>query len=364
MARCVRLVCRLTMAFATLASIGCSASSPEDIPSWYHPSKAHHSLNENGEIRFKNVHLQDKNKTFFDFMKMRFFGAAPWANHASLAHTVSTQTPNLQKILSPPDSPLVTWLGHSMFLIQYQGKTILTDPIFSERASPVSFAGPKRYIPHPLDYSLLPDIDIVVISHDHYDHLDEKAIRSLGNTAHYYVPLGLKSWFLSKNVLNENISEMDWWDTVIIDENITIEALPSQHWTARGLGDRFASLWASWAITFSDFTVWFAGDTGYNSKVFKPIGEHLGTVDLALIPIGAYAPRWFMQDYHVNPKEAVMIHQDLQAKRSIGMHWGTFPLTAEAPAEPAERLQEALSELGLTSAEFGVLAIGESAEIK
>lgn len=357
------MIYSFVIAVVIFASSACSTISSEEIPKWFDETKAHHYFNDKGEVRFRNVYLEDKDKTFFDFLRMRFFGDTPWADHVSLSETVQTQAANIEQILSPPDSPLVTWLGHSMFLVQYQGKTILTDPIFSDRASPVSFAGPKRYVPHALDYSRLPDIDIVIISHNHYDHLDAKAIRLLGQNVHFYVPLGLKAWFLSQNIKDAKVSELDWWETVTIDENIKIEALPSQHWSARGLGDRFATLWASWAISFSDFKMWFAGDTGYNAKVFKPIGEHLKEVDLALIPIGAYAPRWFMQDYHVNPEEAVKIHQDVKAKQTFGMHWGTFPLTAEAPTEPTERLLEALDASGLKRHVFTVMAIGESIAI-
>ncbi|MBT0586738.1 MBL fold metallo-hydrolase [Alteromonas oceanisediminis] len=351
---------RVVLVAAVVLSMSCSATTPESVD-WFQPNKAHHTLDENGHVRFVNTHVKDKDKSFFDFMRMRFFGDESWADHAALADTVSSRPVDIGLITTPPTKPTVTWLGHSTFLFQHQGVNILTDPVFSDRASPVSFAGPKRYSPHVIDYRDLPAIDMVVISHNHYDHLDKLAIEMLGPQVHYYVPLGLKPWFVERGVAADNVTQMDWWETRSTNAtNLRVQALPSQHWSARGLSDRFSTLWASWAITFDDFTLWFAGDTGYTQAVFEPIGKALGQVDLALIPIGAYAPRWFMQDYHANPEEAVQMHKDVNATLSIGMHWGTFPLTAEPPAEPPLRLKEALQAAQLSSAEFMVLDIGET----
>jgi N-acyl-phosphatidylethanolamine-hydrolysing phospholipase D len=311
---------------------------------------------------FKNLHIDEPDKSFFDFLRMRFFGNEQWADHSALADQVPFQQVNLSVISQPGLAPQVTWLGHSSFLIQYKGKTILTDPIFSDRASPFSFAGPERYVAHPMDYQQLPAIDAVVISHNHYDHLDSDTIQQLADTTHFVVPLKIGEWLLDQGIEPQKITELDWWQSTNID-SLQFEALPSQHWSARGLTDRFDTLWASWSIKIDDFTLWFAGDTGYNPVQFKQIGEHLGVIDLALIPIGAYAPRWFMQWYHVNPQEAVNIHRDVKSKKSIGMHWGTFPLTAEPPMEPPQRLAEVLSAEGLTSQEFLTLKVGETLPI-
>jgi N-acyl-phosphatidylethanolamine-hydrolysing phospholipase D len=315
---------------------------------------AHHT-----DDGFKNLHIEEPGKSFFDFLKMRFFSDEPWADHFALADQVPVQQVDLAGINQPSLTPQVTWLGHSSFLIQYKGKTILTDPIFSDRASPVSFSGPKRYVKHPMDYQQLPQIDVVVISHNHYDHLDSETIQQLAELTHFVVPLKIGEWLVEQGVKPQNITELDWWKSTEIN-SIKLEALPSQHWSARGLTDRFASLWASWSITIDGFVIWFAGDTGYNSVQFKQIGAHLGTVDLALIPIGAYAPRWFMQWFHVNPQEAVNIHRDVHSKKSIGMHWGTFPLTAEPPMEPPQILAEVQSTEGLSSDEFVTLKIGQT----
>jgi len=328
------------------------------------PSKAHHTVD-----GYKNLHVEDTDKSFFDFLKMRMLGEDEWADHLALASQVPVQDIDVERIKSPGNKPLITWLGHSVFLIQYNGINVLTDPIFSDRASPLSFAGPRRYVKHAMDYADLPDIDIVVISHNHYDHLDEDSLQTLArrslsqaNPIQFYVPMGLVDILLDQNIQRANIVEMDWWDSHT-QGNVVITAQPSQHWSARGLADRLNTLWASFHLKIEDFNVWFAGDTGYNDVQFKQIGQR-STIDLALIPIGAYAPRWFMQKYHVNPAEAVMIHKDVKAKKSIGMHWGTFPLTAEEPGEPVTLLEQEKQAHTLNQDSFITLAIGESIQIE
>lgn len=329
---------------------------------------------------FKNLYVEDNDKNFFDFLEMRFLSDEKWADHASLADQVPIQAVDVERLhaksnMQPEsDQPLVTWLGHSMFLVQHNKLTLLTDPIFSDRASPLSFAGPKRYVEHAMDYAELPDIDIVVISHNHYDHLDNDTIEQLAarsalqvSPIQFYVPLGLKAHLSNEGVNPNEVTEMDWWSKALAKNAFSsaeIQALPSQHWSARGLSDRLQTLWASWSINFGDFTVWFAGDTGYNDIQFKQIGDTLGKVDLALIPIGGYAPRWFMQKYHINPNEAVKIHEDVNAIKSIGMHWGTFPLTAEEPGEPVKVLAQEKLAKGMSEGSFISLSIGESIVIE
>lgn len=332
---------------ATLQLNSCAISAPvsEGKP-------VHH-----GERGFVNPHSGPLEKSFFGYLSEKFFGDTEWADHEELASTVPVVSNNTDYQATEQDYSAL-WLGHSTFLLELNGHTILTDPIFSDRASPVSFAGPKRYVPHPIDYQTLPEIDSVVISHDHYDHLDEATVAMLGNNSHYYVPLGLKGWFLEQGISAENVTELDWWQSSD-KQKVRFTALPSQHWSGRGLFNRNATLWASWLIETPEKRVWFAGDTGYNPHDFKEIGEKIDDIDLALIPIGAYSPRHFMKVHHVNPQEAVQIHQDVGARLSVGMHWGTFPLTAEAPAEPASLLLKETEKLGLTK-QFISLAIGES----
>lgn len=329
-----------------------SCASPAETDTRNRP--AHHT-----DHGFKNLYIEDSKKSFFSFMKMKHFSSVKWADHRIDADKVPGQMIDIERITNRDQQQQITWLGHSSFLIQKAGVNLLTDPVFSDRTSPFSFMGPKRYVPHRMDYSDLPAIHHVVISHNHYDHLDTKAIRQLASQAQFHVPLELKQWFIELGVSEYKIHEYDWWQSQDIS-GITFKALPSQHWSGRWLTDRFASLWASWLIAFEDYQLWFAGDTGYNQRLFRELGETMTGPNLALIPIGAYAPRDFMALYHVNPEEAVRIHIDIQAKHSIGMHWGTFPLTAEPPLEPLEKLQQAKLKFDLDTAVFTTMIMGET----
>ena len=312
---------------------------------------------ENG---FQNPYIEHSDKTVFSYFRMRVT-TDKWADHVAQSNQVPRQQVDFESILSSGKQPQVTWVGHSTFLIQHRGINILTDPMFSRRASPLSFIGPKRYTNPGLRIEQLPSIDYVVISHNHYDHLDAATVDRLGNSALWLVPLGHKDWFERRDVTR--LKEFDWWDAFEAPP-LSITATPSQHWSARGLNDRFKALWASWAIDFGDFRVWFAGDTGYNEIQFREIGNHFAAFDLALIPIGGYAPRWFMGPMHVNPEEAVQIHLDVNARRSIGMHWGAFPFTAEPVMEPVMRLSKAEKAANLPSGTFTTMRIGETRRLK
>ena len=351
----------LVFALLTMALLSSCAFTPAEQHLGGAP--AHHT-----NKGFKNLYIEEPNKNFFSFLRMRLFGDDPWADHEKTADNVPYRQLDIGKARNPSADQLqVSWLGHSTFLIQYQGINILTDPIFSNRASPFGFAGPKRYTRHVMNYSDLPPIDFVVISHNHYDHLDDTAVELLKNQPMYLVPLRLGEWFTGHGIDENRIHEFDWWDTLSFpagDSILRIEAQPSQHWSARGLFDRRKTLWASWRLELGDKSLWFAGDTGYNARLFKEIGNRAGPVDLALIPIGAFEPRSFMKTYHVDPDEAVMIHKDVGAKASIGMHWGTYPLTAETPLDPPRRLHAARTREGLTVDEFRTLSLGETLVIK
>ena len=310
---------------------------------------------------YVNNHIDHPDKSFFTFLKMRFFGDEEWANHEQDAHLIPKIQLSRQNLSATNNQ--VSWLGHSTFLVRLNGLNILTDPVFSERASPVSFAGPKRYTQVALPMKDLPKIDVVVISHNHYDHLDKESIKGIGDQAKYFVPSGLKSWFMELGIADEQVVELMWWQSFKFGE-LQLTAMPSQHWSARGLGDRHQSHWASWLITQKKSSIWFAGDTGYNDKDFVNIGQYLKqqalNLDLALIPIGAYGPRHFMKTYHVDTEEAVQIHKDIGSKLSIGMHWGAFPLTSESPMEPYEWLNRLRTENKLGQYPFKTLKIGET----
>ena len=343
-----------TFAFAVLLG-GCSAPNEDGTPA---NSPAHHTGN-----GFKNLYIEDPKKNFFDYMRMKYFGDDDWANHASRAAEVPVKSLDANTLTTPPEGLRLSWLGHSTFLLQTGNTNILTDPVFSDRASPLSFAGPKRYVRHVTDYGALPTIDYVVISHNHYDHLDRTAIERLGNAPVYLVPLGIKQWLVESGIEDSRVKEFDWWDEVTFSD-MHVAALPSQHWSARGLGDRRETLWASWLLTLDARKIWFAGDTGYNSVQFAEIGQYAGGIDLALIPIGGYLPRDFMSPYHVDPLEALKIHKDVRSAFSVGMHWGTFPLTAEGPIDPVEELNRQKDAHDVAADAFVSIAIGETILLK
>lgn len=263
-------------------------------------------------------------------------------------------------IAQPGELPQLTWIGHASFLFQHAGVNLLTDPVFSARCSPFRFAGPKRFTPPALTVDELPDIQLVVISHNHYDHLDEASIKHLyqrfGETVQFLVPLGLARWFHKRGIYQ--VREMDWWQSVSLP-GVQATFVPAQHFSGRGVRDINKTLWGGWWLNSAGHKLFFAGDTGYG-HVFGQIRAQLGAPDLALLPIGAYAPRWVMQSVHVNPEEAVQIHCDLDAKQSVAMHWGTFVLTDEPMDEPPIRLAQALERRGLPADCFVTLQHGET----
>jgi L-ascorbate metabolism protein UlaG (beta-lactamase superfamily) len=251
----------------------------------------------------------------------------------------------------------VTFINHVTFLIEWKGVVILTDPHFSMRASPVKFAGPARVHAPALSISDLPRVDIVLISHNHYDHLDSESLIELKQHFDplFLVPLGDENLLGSLGI--SKINTLDWWDKVEF-KGLKIHFTPTQHWSARGINDRNLSLWGGYYIEDEDKKLYFAGDTGYASH-FKLTAEKLGAPHLALLPIGAYEPRWFMKEMHMNPSEAVMAHDDLKALRSIGMHFGTFQLTDEGIDKPIEDLKVALEAKHISDRVFMTPKVGE-----
>jgi L-ascorbate metabolism protein UlaG (beta-lactamase superfamily) len=253
----------------------------------------------------------------------------------------------------------VMWIGHSSVMVNHSNLTVLTDPQFSDYASPFSFMGPRRATPPPFKISELPPLDVVVISHNHYDHLDEHSIRQISKyqpNVKFLVPLGLKKLLIEWGATD--VTELDWWQSVII-KGATFQPTPVQHWSKRSAFDRNKTLWAGWFTQWQDFSFYFAGDTGYSDD-FKDVSKRLGRPDLAAIPIGAYEPRKFMKSSHINPEEAVKVFEDLDAKYAIAVHWGTFKLTLEKMDEPPRKLEQALESSGVSKTRFRVLQHGES----
>jgi N-acyl-phosphatidylethanolamine-hydrolysing phospholipase D len=275
--------------------------------------------------------------------------------------------------LAPPQ---LTWVGHATALLQLGGLSVLTDPMFSERAFPVQFAGPRRAQPPGLALEELPAIDVVLISHNHYDHLDRHSVVALerhavsrGQTLVFLVPLGLKSLLLDWGV--RDVQELDWWDQSTI-AGVVFHLTPVQHWSARGLADDSHTLWGGWSLLAPELHAYFAGDSGY-SPDFADTRDHFadqqtpergGGFDLALLPIGAYEPQWFMRAQHMSPADAVRAHVDIGAKRSVGIHWGTFPLADEPLDQAPQDLAMARAAAGLDEAAFGVLRLGETVRLQ
>ena len=266
---------------------------------------------------------------------------------------------------TPAGNPSMTWIGHATVLVRLAGKTVLFDPVFSEYASPVAFAGPRRVPPLPIDIPDLPKIDVVMISHNHYDHLDEDSVLRLAampqGSPRFLVPLGLKEWFTARGI--DRVDELDWWQATT-EGPLEITMVPVQHWSRRTLTDTNATLWGGWVVEGEGMRLIHTGDTGY-SQDFRDIGERLGGFDMAFIPIGAYAPRWFMQTMHVDVPEAVQVRADLKADRAIAMHWGTFESLSDEPLdEPPRELARQRAARGLAVEQFDVMKIGETRALR
>ncbi len=276
----------------------------------------------------------------------------PWTKNMDIPYGPAPETnPDPQKLK-------ITFVNHSTFLIQYKGLNILTDPVWSQRTSPFQFAGPERMRPPGIKFEDLPKIDLILISHNHYDHLDANTMRKLAAKFNPKVisPLGISAFV--KKLGFENTKDLDWWEISSFQE-LRITAVPAQHFSGRGMFDKNATLWAGYVIQSDQKNIYFAGDTGYDKNIFREIGRHFDSMDLAMIPIGAYKPRWFMSPIHVDPNEALGIHKDVNSKKSIAMHFGTFPLADDGQNDPIADLQKGLSELQIDQDDFIIPKEGE-----
>ncbi|WP_392559603.1 MBL fold metallo-hydrolase [Orbus mooreae] len=267
-----------------------------------------------------------------------------------------------QKANFAVEGDAIWWLGHATALIKIKHKTILTDPVFSERVSPVSFTGPKRRTPCACSIDELPHIDIIVISHNHYDHLDHASIRQLIKrfpSVTILVPLGLKAKLLHWGA--QQVFELDWWQDITIDE-VVLSAVPAKHWSRRTISDTNRTLWCGWIIEYNQRCIYFVGDTGYSSE-FSEIKVNFPHIDIALIPIGSYAPRWFMANQHIDPQQALQLFHDVGCKRAIAIHWGAFELADDPLDEPPRLLRQLVEHDQITNMDFLVIKIGNYVQI-
>ncbi|HTY77939.1 MAG TPA: MBL fold metallo-hydrolase [Candidatus Bathyarchaeia archaeon] len=254
--------------------------------------------------------------------------------------------------------PTVTWIGHATVLVQLDGTNLLTDPHWGERASPLSWAGPKRLQPPGLAFEDLPPIHVVLISHDHYDHLDLGTVKRLA-AAHdpvFVVGLGLKAWFAEQGI--SRVVELDWWES-FEHRGLRIVCTPAQHFSQRSPWDSNTRLWASWAVVGTSRRFYFSGDTGYFDG-FREIGERLGPFDLTAMAIGAYKPASIMRFVHLTPEQAVQAHADLRGATLLGMHWGTFDLAEEPLDEPPQRMLAEAARRNVPADQAWIVKLGET----
>jgi N-acyl-phosphatidylethanolamine-hydrolysing phospholipase D len=357
---------RLALFFVFVIMLSVLFYSKSNANQYYNPQKIHHTPS-----GFVNKYTSESTG-FASFLKWR------WQRFNSEISQPKFDLSPVQADLSLINSKSnegdikVTWIGHATNLIQTNNINILTDPIFSNRASPVQFGGPIRYQSPGLSINQLPHIDIVVISHNHYDHLDFHSINTLANLDNppiFYVPLGIDIWFennivnpRNKAKLKNNIIAMDWSDKQTFkDIDLTLE--PVQHWSARGVFDRKNTLWGSWVFQTKQKSIWFSGDLGYSKDIDDLAIKYPNGFDLALIAIGAYKPEWFMGKNHINPEQAVQIHSKIKSKLSIGIHWGTFTLADEALDEPLIDLDKAKKKHNINANEFITLHHGQTVRL-
>lgn len=279
------------------------------------------------------------------------------------------QPADLTRLAQRQQAPVVTWLGHVSLLLQVAGLNVLIDPKLADFAGPLGRLGAKRRVPAPLTPEQLPPIDVVLISHNHYDHLCYATLRRLhaaGQSPRLVVPQGLGKWFTKRGM--GPVSEMDWWEHTDLAPGVRVHFTPSQHWSRRSLGDTNATLWGGFLLEWTrpespaPWRFLFPGDTGYSGD-FKAIRHRIGAVDFLALPIGAYLPRDFMKPMHVNPDDAVQLMLDVEAKQAMGVHWGTFMLTQEAFDHPPRDLAAALAQRNIPPERVWLLRQGETRAI-
>ncbi len=330
---------------------GAETPLPHVAPGFFDPAQRAGSA-------YKNVDPEYRRASYWARLHSLVMGAT-WLVSESRVAALPLGTPDWTALRDRrANAPTVTWIGHSTVLVQLDGVNFLTDPTWAERSGPFSgFIGVRRYTPPGIAFDDLPPIDFVVISHDHYDHLDEPTVRRLAQKFDplFVVPLGIKAWLADRGITNA--VELDWGEWVTV-KGLTVVCTPAQHGGGRTAIDQGRRLWSSWAVLGSK-RFYFAGDTGYY-RHFKDIGDALGPFDLAALPIGSYTPREIARPVHVSPEEALQAMTDLRAEHFLGIHWGTFGLAREPNDEPPRRLAVEIERRALDPAAIWVLRPGET----
>ena len=333
---------------------------------YFDASKKHHRPN-----GFNNNYVdnwREDQPSFFAWQRSRWTTSLPVQDPSR----VKMASPEMLYLKANVRDVTVTWIGHSTALWQINGLNILTDPHFTDRASPVSFAGPKRAVALPMKLKDLPRIDVVLISHNHYDHLDLQTVHMLnrqsGGPPLFVVPLGLDLWMKDEGITQ--VRQMDWWQSFTVKAplgEVAINFVPAQHWSSRTGWDRNATLWGGFVVQSqvegTPYSMFFSGDTGY-SKDFSDIGAKFGGFDFAQIAVGCYLPRWFMQEQHVNEEDAMKIHMDVKSKLSMGVHWGTFRLCDDAIDAPIDEIPKARKKFGIDEEAFVLFKLGQTRILK
>ena len=346
---------RVLPALVVTLAAGCASVNPD-----YDAQRVHHTPN-----GFRNPYVKAPEEGFWEWQWQRLrYGVGP--QDASRVPVAATDAELLR---TPAAGVRATWVGQSTVLLQVGAVNVLTDPNFSQRASPLQWIGPARQVPLTIDLAQLPRIDLVLISDNQYDHLDADSIAALaaqpGGAPVFVVPLGVERWFQQRGIAP--VRRLDWWERTTV-AGIEIVMTPTQHWSQRTPFDRDEALWGGYLLKSAGFTAWFVGDTGYAPELVDDLASHLAQlvpqVDFAMIPVGCYEPRWFMQPVHMNPLEAVRLHREIKARLSMGVDWGTFRLCDEPVEQPMADLAVARRTLGIADDAFVLFAIGETRKLR
>ena len=364
------------LAFLAIAGLGAvaglaapavgSASNPD-----FNPARAHHTPD-----GFRNPDGSQIDKPLSDLLRWRIEQAReglPKPPAADFSQRMSAAPDAVRQVRAqfaaaspePIATTHLTWIGHASMALRQEGVAMLIDPVFSDRVSPVSFLGPKRKVALPLTLQDFDGVDTVLISHNHYDHLDEPTIKALlarpQGQPRFIVPLGIDRWLRERGA--QRVQALDWWDSVPVGA-VQVHLVPAQHWSARTPWDRNQNLWGGFVVESASFRFYYSGDTAYSQPLFERIRARFGSFDLAAIPVGAYAPRWFMSAQHTDPAEALQAIIDVNAREGIGVHWGSFEMADESLDAPLHEVPRVLAAAGQPAERLALFRMGETRQYR